>query len=61
MEVDKQPALMARLPQELRPEIERIAKGNGSYPATSVQAAIEFLVRAGLDAYKRQQQSQEAR
>jgi hypothetical protein len=49
---------MARLPAELRPEIEKLAKGSGAYPPTSVAAAIEFLVRIGLDTWRRQQAQQ---
>ena len=42
--------MLVRLPADLRQEIERIAQGGQAYPPTSNNAALIFLLRAGLRA-----------
>lgn len=50
--------LMIRLPPDLHAEIVRVSKGSENRPATSLNNAVIFLIRAGLAALRRSEQSE---
>jgi hypothetical protein len=52
--------LMVRLPADLHAEVARISKGSAMRPATSLNNSVIFLLRAGLAALKRAEQSEES-
>jgi len=50
--------LMVRLPADLHAEVVGISKGSTTRPATSLNSAVVFLLRAGLAALKRSERSE---
>lgn len=57
---EKPIGLMVRLPADLHAEVIGISKGSATRPATSLNSAVIFLIRAGLAALKRSEQSENA-
>lgn len=60
MEKPKNIPLMVRLPAELHAEVQRFAVGNGKRPKASLNDALIFLVRLGLETYARRAAREEA-
>jgi len=55
---DKPIGLMVRLPADLHAEVVRVSKGGATRPATSLNNTVIFLLRAGLVALKKAEQSE---
>lgn len=55
---EKPIGLMVRLPPDLHAEVVRVSKGSTARPATSLNNAVIFLIRAGLAALKRSEQAE---
>lgn len=55
---EKPIGLMVRLPADLHAEIARVARGGVTRPATSLNNAVIFLLRAGLAALKKAEQAE---
>lgn len=50
--------LMVRLPADVHAEVVRVSKGSTARPATSLNSAVVFLLRAGLAALKKAERSE---
>ncbi len=50
--------LMVRLPPDLHAEVMRVSKGSATRPSTSLNSTVIFLLRAGLAALKKAEQSE---
>lgn len=55
---EKPIGLMVRLPPDVHAEVVRVSKGSATRPATSLNSTVVFLLRAGLAALKRAEQSE---
>ena len=55
---EKPIGLMVRLPPEVHAEVMRVSKGGATRPATSLNSTVVFLIRAGLAALKKAEQSE---
>lgn len=51
--------LMLRLPADLHAAVVRFAKGTARRPATSLNGAIVFLLRAGLTAFEKMERTED--
>ena len=58
MSDEKPIGLMVRLPADLHAEVVRISKGSATRPATSLNSTVVFLLRSGLSALKKAEQSE---
>jgi hypothetical protein len=55
---EKPIGLMVRLPADVHAEVVRVSKGGATRPSTSLNSTVVFLLRAGLAALKRAEQSE---
>ncbi len=55
---EKPIGLMVRLPADLHAEVVHISKGSATRPATSLNSAVIFLLRAGLAALRKAEQTE---
>lgn len=56
-EGDKPIGLMVRLPPDVHAEVVRVSKGSAVRPATSLNSTVVFLLRAGLAALKKAEET----
>lgn len=57
-EGERRIGLMVRLPADVHAEVVRVSKGGARLPSTSLNNTVVFLLRLGLAALKRSEQSE---